>query len=561
MLRSMKDIEIARQAKLMPIQDLAAEKLGLTADEVIPYGRWKGKLDLSVMQDRLQGPEGKLVLVTAISPSPPGEGKTTTTVGLGDGLSRLGHRAIICLREPSLGPSFGMKGGAAGGGYSQVVPMDDINLHFNGDFHAISAANNLLAALIENHLHWGNDLNLDPRQIPWRRCLDLNDRSLRSVVTGLGGGRDFPRETGFDIAVASEVMAIFCLAKDLDDLKARLGRIIIGRDRAKKKNVLASALKAHGAMTALLKDALNPNLVQTLEHTPALVHGGPFANIAHGCNSIVATKTALRLGDIVVTEAGFGADLGAEKFFDIKCRQAGLKPNAAVVVATIRALKYHGGLSLEEVKHENVAAVERGFANLQRHLENIAKFGVPTVVALNAFAADTPAENERLFELCQGLGVPCILATHWAEGGRGAEKLAETVLKVIGENEFNQFHPLYPLDLPLTEKIRTVAREIYRADDIELSAEAAARLVALEKTKVNHFPVCIAKTPYSFSADPEQRGAVTGFTLPIREVKVSAGAGFVVALTGDIMTMPGLPKRPAAEHIDVDASGQIIGLS
>jgi formate--tetrahydrofolate ligase len=555
-----KDIEIARQATLIPIQELAADKLGIATEHVIPYGRYKGKLDLATMPLRQDGPTGKLILVTAISPSPPGEGKTTTTVGLGDGLSRLGKKAMICLREPSLGPSFGLKGGATGGGYSQVVPMDEINLHFTGDFHAISTANNLLSAMIENHLHWGNALDLDPRRISWRRAMDLNDRTLRKVITGLGNDRDHPRETGFDITVASEVMAIFCLAKDLTDLKERLGRIVVGRTKTKEP-VLASQLQAHGAMTALLKDALNPNLVQTLEHTPALVHGGPFANIAHGCNSVLATKTALQLADYVVTEAGFGADLGAEKFFNIKCREAGLTPSAAVVVATIRALKYHGGVSVTKLAKEDLAAVERGFANLQRHLENIAKFGVPAVVAINAFATDTAAERELLFSLCKDFGVPCVLATHWAEGGAGATDLATQVLATIAENPESRFQPLYPLDLPLAEKIRTIAREIYRADDIALTPAVARQLSDLDATATRHFPVCIAKTPYSFGSDPEQRGAISGFTLPVREVRVSAGAGFVVAITGDIMTMPGLPRRPAAEGVDVDLSGHITGLS
>lgn len=556
----MKDIEIARQAKLIPIQDLAADRLGLSPEQVIPYGRWKGKLDLASMPEKLTGPEGRLILVTAISPTPAGEGKTTTTVGLGDGLSRLGKKAMICLREPSLGPSFGLKGGAAGGGRSQVVPMDEINLHFTGDFHAITAANNLLSAMIDNHLHWGNELNLDPREISWRRAMDLNDRSLREVVTGLGRGNGFPCETGFNITVASEVMAIFCLAKDLEDLRLRLGRIVIGRNRS-KKNVLASDLKAHGAMTALLKDALNPNLVQTLEHTPALVHGGPFANIAHGCNSVIATRTALKLADYVVTEAGFGADLGAEKFFDIKCREARLTPQAAVVVATIRALKYHGGLSLKELRQEDPAAVRRGFENLKRHLENIARFDVPAVVALNAFDSDTKEENELVFSLCRDLGVPCVSATHWAEGGIGAAPLAEAVLQVIEEGRESAFKPLYPLEVSPLEKIRTIAREIYRADEVTLSSEAESQLASLEKDGFGDFPVCIAKTPYSFSADPEKRGAVSGFALPIREVRVSAGAGFLVAVTGDTMTMPGLPRRPAAEGIDVDAEGRIVGLS
>jgi formate--tetrahydrofolate ligase len=453
-----------------------------------------------------------------------------------------------------------MKGGATGGGYAQVVPMDEINLHFTGDFHAIGAANNLLAAMIENHLHWGNELDLDPRRITWRRAMDLNDRSLRRIVTGLQDERDFPRETGFNITVASEVMAIFCLAKDLTDLRDRLGRIVVGKNRA-GGNVTAADLKAHGAMTALLKDALAPNLVQTLEHTPAFVHGGPFANIAHGCNSVIATKTALRLADYVVTEAGFGADLGAEKFFDIKCREAGLTPSAAVVVATVRALKYHGGVSLKRLPEENPAAVERGFANLRRHLENLAKFGVPTVVAVNAFASDFPSERERLFSLCQDSGVPCVLATHWADGGKGATGLAAEVLRVIEAEETSRFAPLYPLEMPLLEKLRTIAREIYRADDLDIDASLVKELAALDGTPVGRFPVCVAKTPYSFSADPDNRGAATGFTLPVREIRVSAGAGFVVAITGDLMTMPGLPKRPAAEHIDVDAEGNIVGLS
>jgi formate--tetrahydrofolate ligase len=555
----MKDIDIARAATLRPIQDVAAT-LGIAPDHLIPHGRWKAKLDFTAPGAVPPEPKGKLILVTAISPSPPGEGKTTTTVGLGDGLSRLGKKAMICLREPSLGPSFGMKGGATGGGYAQVVPMDEINLHFTGDFHAIGAANNLLAALIENHLHWSNELDLDPRRITWRRCLDLNDRSLRRIVTGLQDERDFPRETGFDITVASEVMAIFCLAKDLADLRDRLGRIVIGRNRAGDA-VTAADLKAHGAMAALLKDALAPNLVQSLEHTPAFVHGGPFANIAHGCNSVIATRTALRLADYVVTEAGFGADLGAEKFFDIKCRSAGLTPSAAVVVATVRALKYHGGVSLKKLPEENPAAVERGYANLRRHLENLAKFGVPAIVAVNAFVSDFPSERDRLFALCQDSGVPCVLATHWAEGAKGATGLAAEVLRVIDTETTRRFSPLYPLEMPLLEKLRTIAREIYRADDLDIDAPLVKELAALDKTPAGRFPVCIAKTPYSFSADPDKRGAATGFTLPVREIRVSAGAGFVVAITGDLMTMPGLPKQPAAEHIDVDAAGNIVGLS
>jgi formate--tetrahydrofolate ligase len=559
----MTDIEIAQQAQMIPIQDLASDRLGIDSEHVIAYGKWKAKLDLNALQSVPARADGKLILVTAISPTPAGEGKTTATVGLGDGLSRLGKKAMICLREPSLGPSFGLKGGAAGGGHAQVVPMDDINLHFTGDFHAIGAANNLLAAMIDNHLYWGNELQIDPRRITWRRALDLNDRALRNVLTGLGSTRDFPRETGFDITVASEVMAIFCLAKNLDDLKARLGRIVVGRNTA-GDNVLAADLKAHGAMTALLRDALNPNLVQTLEHTPALVHGGPFANIAHGCNSVAATKTALQLADYVVTEAGFGADLGAEKFFDIKCRKADLKPSAAVVVATIRALKYHGGVARGKLQSENLGAVEKGFANLERHLQNIAKFGVPAVVAINAFTTDTADETKLLFSLCEKFGVPCVLATHWADGGRGAEKLAEAVLQAIEGDENGDgegFAPLYADDLSLLEKLRTVAQEIYRADDIELSSSVRKQLQALDKTEARRFPVCIAKTPYSFTADPAMRGAASGFTLPIRDIRVSAGAGFIVALTGDVMTMPGLPRKPAAEVIDVDASGEIAGLS
>jgi formate--tetrahydrofolate ligase len=568
----MTDIEIARLAQMIPIQDLASERLGIASDHVISYGKWKAKLDLNTLQsgyaERPAAEVGKLILVTAISPTPAGEGKTTTTVGLGDGISQLGKKAMICLREPSLGPSFGLKGGAAGGGRAQVVPMDDINLHFTGDFHAIGAANNLLAAMVDNHLYWGNKLQIDPRRISWRRAMDLNDRALRNVLTGLGSTRDYPRETGFDITVASEVMAIFCLAENLADLKTRLGRIIIGENAA-RENVLSSDLKAHGAMTALLKDALNPNLVQTLEHTPALVHGGPFANIAHGCNSVVATKTALQLADYVVTEAGFGADLGAEKFFDIKCRKAGLKPEIAVVVATVRALKYHGGVTRKMLQREDPGALEKGFRNLKRHIENIAKFGVPAVVAINAFDSDAPAETQLLFSLCEQLGIPCELATHWADGGRGAEALAKTVLATIdgnGEDALNTaagagFAPLYADDLSLVEKLRTVAREIYRAEDIEVSPAVLKQLMALDATDARRFTVCIAKTPYSFSADPELRGIVSGFKLPIRDIRVSAGAGFIVALTGEVMTMPGLPREPAAEHIDVDASGEIIGLS
>jgi formate--tetrahydrofolate ligase len=556
----MTDIEIARAVDLQRVSELASECLGLNEDQIIQYGRFKAKLDLETLDGGSHREQGKLILVTAISPTPAGEGKTTTTVGLGDGLSRIGKKAMVCLREPSLGPSFGMKGGAAGGGHAQVVPMEEINLHFTGDFHAITSANNLLSAMIDNHLYWGNKLQIDPRRVSWRRAMDLNDRSLKNLITGMGNVLDYPRETGFDITVASEVMAILCLAADLNDLETRLGRIVIGKNFA-GEDVLASDLKAEGAMAVLLKDALNPNLVQTLERTPALVHGGPFANIAHGCNSIVATRTALGLADYVVTEAGFGADLGAEKFFDIKCRKAGLKPNAAVVVATVRALKYHGGVGRKQLGAENLEAVQRGFANLQRHLENIAKFGVPAVVAVNAFNSDTAAETELLLSLCEGRGVPCVLATHWAGGGKGAEALAQKVVELADANSPSSFAPLYPDELSLIEKLRTVATEIYRADDIELSSLAGRKLKAWQETEAGAFPVCIAKTPYSFSADPERRGAAEGFTLPVRDVRLSAGAGFVVALTGDIMTMPGLPRVPAAEHISLNDEGQIDGLS
>lgn len=555
----MSDIEIARKAKMKPIMQLASEQLGLTHEDVIPYGHFKAKLNLKSLSARPQRPNAKLVLVTAISPTPAGEGKTTTTVGLGDGLRRIGKNSIICLREPSLGPSFGMKGGAAGGGHAQVVPMDEINLHFTGDFHAIGAANNLLSALIDNHLHWGNELGIDARRISWRRAIDLNDRALREIVSGLGGPTNgFSHETGFDITVASEVMAIFCLATDLADLHKRFDQIVIGKNM-KKANVYARDLKAAGSMTVILKDALQPNLVQTLEHTPALVHGGPFANIAHGCNSVLATQSALKLGDIVITEAGFGADLGAEKFFDIKCRKADLTPNAAVVVATIRALKFHGGVEHKDLGAENPDAVEQGFSNLERHLQNIAKFGVPAIVALNAFDSDSAAETKRLLQLCEKSGFQCVLSTHWADGGAGAEDLAKAVVELL-ETE-SKFKLLYPDDLPLEEKLRTVAREIYRADDIEISATISKQLAALDKTPAGKFPVCIAKTPYSFSADPAKRGAATGFTIPVREVRVMAGAEFVVALTGEVMTMPGLPKAPAAESIKVNAQGEIEGLS
>ena len=556
----MSDIEIARKAKLDPIVDLAKTSLGLKQDQLIPYGHFKAKIDPRSVNQNKNG--SKLVLVTAISPSPAGEGKTTTTIGLGDGLRRIGKDATICLREPSLGPSFGMKGGAAGGGYSQVVPMDEINLHFTGDFHAITSANNLLAAIIDNHLHWGNKLNIDPRKVTWRRAIDLNDRSLREIVSGLGGHvNGLTRETGFDITVASEVMAIFCLADDLADLKRRLGNIVIGKDNS-GRDVLASELVAEGSMTALLKDAIMPNLVQTLEKTPAFVHGGPFANIAHGCNSVSATKLAMKLSDIVITEAGFGADLGAEKFFNIKCRKSGLKPDASVIVATIRALKFHGGVKKSELNEENIEALEKGFLNLKRHLENIAKFGVPSIVALNAFSADTEAETKKFMELCSSIGVKSVIATHWADGGKGAENLAQAVVELLDADDNDaSFTTLYPDDISLVEKLKTVAREIYRADDVDFTPAVMKRLRELDETHVRNFPVCIAKTPYSFSADQNLRGAVSNFKLPIREVRVDNGAEFLVALAGEIMTMPGLPRVPASERIDVDSTGKLSGLS
>ena len=556
----MSDIEIARKAKLDPIVDLAQTSLGLKQDQLIPYGHFKAKIDPRSVNQNKNG--SKLVLVTAISPSPAGEGKTTTTIGLGDGLRRIGKDATICLREPSLGPSFGMKGGAAGGGYSQVVPMDEINLHFTGDFHAITSANNLLAAIIDNHLHWGNKLNIDPRKVTWRRAIDLNDRSLREIVSGLGGHvNGLTRETGFDITVASEVMAIFCLADDLADLKRRLGNIVIGKDNS-GRDILASELVAEGSMTALLKDAMMPNLVQTLEKTPAFVHGGPFANIAHGCNSVSATKLAMKLSDIVITEAGFGADLGAEKFFNIKCRKSGLKPDASVIVATIRALKFHGGVKKSELNEENIEALENGFLNLKRHLENIAKFGVPSIVALNAFSADTEAETKKFMELCSSIGVKSVVATHWADGGKGAENLAQAVVELLDADDNDaSFTTLYPDDISLVEKLKTVAREIYRADDVDFTPAVMKRLRELDETHVRNFPVCIAKTPYSFSTDQNLRGAVSNFKLPIREVRVANGAEFLVALAGEIMTMPGLPRVPASERIDVDSTGKLSGLS
>jgi formate--tetrahydrofolate ligase len=558
--RAATDWEIAQDATMLPINEIAA-KLGIPSGSVEPFGHYKAKIGMDFVEQRLgEGADGKLILVTAINPTPAGEGKTTTTVGLGDALNRKGRKTAICLREPSLGPCFGMKGGAAGGGYSQVVPMDELNLHFTGDFHAIGVANNLLAAMLDNHIYWGNTLDIDQRRITWRRCLDMNDRALRSIVSSLGGvANGFPREDGFDITVASEVMAILCLSTSLKDMERRLANIIVASTRGRVP-VRASDLRAQGAMTATLKDAIKPNLVQTLENNPVFVHGGPFANIAHGCNSVLATKLALKLADYVVTEAGFGADLGAEKFFDIKCRKAGLSPALAVVVATARALKFHGGIARKDLGGENVSAVTRGLANLERHIENIAKFGVPAVVAVNYFASDSKAELDAIVECCTKLGVRAVICRHWAEGGAGAEALADEVIAAIGEGAAH-FHTLYPDELPLLDKIKKIAFEIYRAGEVVPSKLAADRLAELERLGFGHLPVCIAKTQYSNSADPEAYGAPTGHVLPVREVRLCAGAEFIVAICGDIMTMPGLPRQPSAESIMMNEQGHIVGLS
>ncbi|APH58329.1 Formate--tetrahydrofolate ligase [Granulibacter bethesdensis] len=553
------DAEIAQAAFMRPIVDVAAEKLGIAAEHLAPYGHYKAKIDLNYLSSLDSRPDGKLVLVTAISPTPAGEGKTTTTVGLTDALNHIGKKAVACLREPSLGPCFGVKGGAAGGGYAQVVPMEDINLHFTGDFHAIGAANNLLAALIDNHVYWGNELGIDPRRIGWRRAVDMNDRALRSIVSSLGGvSNGYPREDGFDITVASEVMAIFCLATDLDDLQRRLGNIIVGHTKDRKP-IRASDLSAAGSMAVLLKDAIAPNLVQTLEHNPAFIHGGPFANIAHGCNSVIATRAALKLSDYVVTEAGFGADLGAEKFFDIKCRKAGLSPSAVVIVATVRALKMHGGVAKDALKAENVEAVQKGFANLERHIQNVRKFGVPVVVGVNKFSADTDAEFQMLHDLCAKMGVPCVSSDHWANGGAGAADLAHEVVKLV-EGGSADFKPLYPEDMPLWDKLRTIATEIYGASDITADAAVRKRFDELQKEGFGHLPICVAKTQYSFSTDANLRGAPSGHVIPVRDLRLSAGAEFVVAICGDIMTMPGLPKVPAANAIRLASNGTIAGL-
>ena len=543
---------------MKPIMEIG-KRLGIPEQDLIPYGHTKAKVALSYIDSLKSKPNGKLILVTAINPTPAGEGKTTTTVGLGDGLNRIGKRAMSCLREPSLGPCFGVKGGAAGGGYAQVVPMEDINLHFTGDFHAITSANNLLAALIDNHIYWGNSLGLDPRRVAWRRVLDMNDRALRSIVNSLGGvSNGFPREDGFDITVASEVMAILCLSNDLKDLEKKLGSIVVGYTRDKKP-VHARDVKGDGSMTVLLKDAMMPNLVQTLENNPVFIHGGPFANIAHGCNSVLATKTALKIADYVVTEAGFGADLGAEKFYDIKCRKAGIAPSATVIVATIRALKMHGGVAKDDLKNENVAAVAKGCDNMKRHIENVNKFGVPAVIAINKFITDTDAEIAEVKRQAESVGAKAILCTHWGEGGKGTEELAHHVVALCDSGKA-RFKPLYPDEMPLLEKIRTIAKEIYRASDIAADASVKTALADMEKAGYGHLPICMAKTQYSFSTDANARGAPTGHTVPIREVILSAGAGFIVAVCGEIMRMPGLPKVPSADFIKLNDKGQIEGL-
>ena len=550
------DIEIAREGVKRPIAEIAA-RLGIPDDAVQPYGRYKAKVDPALAHAG-RTKQGKLILVTAITPTPPGEGKTTTTVGLGDALNRIGKRAVICLREPSLGPSFGMKGGAAGGGYAQVVPMEDINLHFNGDFHAITAAHNLLAAMVDNHIYWGNELGFDVRRPMWRRVVDINDRALREIVIALGGmNGGAPRQTGFDITVASEVMAIFCLSENLADLQRRLGRIIVGYGRDLSP-ITAKDVGADGAMTVLLKDALAPNLVQTLEGSPAFVHGGPFANIAHGCNSVMATKLALALGDYVVTEAGFGADLGAEKFFDIKCRKAGLSPDAAAIVATVRALKFHGGVDLKELSVPNVAAVKAGLENLGRHIDNVKKFGVPVAVAINRFTADTDEELKAIAGFCAARGVEAFECTHWADGGKGAEGLARKIVE-LADSGAADFKPLYADELPLWEKVRTIAREIYGAADIVADKAVRESFERFDRDYRN-FPVCIAKTQYSFSTDPKLKGAPTGHEIPIREIRLSAGAEFLVVICGEIMTMPGLPRDPAAKRMGVNEKGEVFGL-
>ena len=553
------DIEISQAATKRRIADVARERLGIAPENLEPYGHYKAKISIDYIKTLKDKPNGKLILVSAITPTPAGEGKTTTTVGLTDALNYIGKKAMLCLREPSLGPSFGVKGGAAGGGYAQVIPMEDINLHFTGDLHAITSAHNLLAALIDNHIYWGNSLGLDSRRVAWRRVMDMNDRALREIVCSLGGAvNGYPREAGFDITVASEVMAIFCLARDLDDLKHRLGNVVIGYTR-ERKPVRAADLRAHGAMTALLRDALAPNLVQTLEGTPAFVHGGPFANIAHGCNSVLATTTALKLNDYVVTEAGFGADLGGEKFIDIKCRKTGLAPDCVVLVATIRALKMHGGVKKEDLRSENLAALESGISNLARHVENVQKFGLVPVISINRFSADTPAEIALVQKACASLGVEALMADHWAMGGEGAADVAEAVVRTIDSGK-SKLKMLYPDEMPLLEKIRTIAREIYRAKDISIDKPVRDQLASFEAMGYGKLPVCVAKTQYSFTTNPDAKGAPNDHVVSVREVRLSAGAEFVVAMCGDVMTMPGLPKVPAADSIDIGPDGKIVGL-
>ena len=552
------DIEIARAAQKKPILEIGA-RLGIPGEHLLPYGHDKAKVGQAFINGLQGRPDGKLILVTAINPTPAGEGKTTTTVGLGDGLNRIGKKAVVCIREASLGPNFGMKGGAAGGGMAQVVPMEDMNLHFTGDFHAITSAHNLLSAMIDNHIYWGNELGIDERRVVWRRVMDMNDRALRDIVVSLGGvANGFPRQTGFDITVASEVMAILCLSRDLDDLQKRLGDIVVAY-RRDKSPVYARDIKADGAMTVLLKDAMQPNLVQTLENNPAFVHGGPFANIAHGCNSVIATTTALKLGEYVVTEAGFGADLGAEKFFDIKCRKAGLKPAAAVIVATVRAMKMNGGVAKADLGQENVSAVQKGCPNLGRHIANVKSFGVPVVVAINHFHSDTEAEIAAVKAYVAEQGAEAILCKHWAQGSAGIEDLARKVVD-LAEGGSANFAPLYPDDMPLFQKVETIAKRIYHADEVIADKSIRDQLKAWEAAGYGHLPVCMAKTQYSFSTDPNLRGAPTGHSVPVREVRLSAGAGFIVVICGEIMTMPGLPRVPSAEVIRLNDMGQIEGL-
>lgn len=554
----MSDIDIARMAQTQPIGDIAS-RLNIPESAIISYGRTKAKIDPEHIASLKDQPDGKLILVTAITPTPAGEGKTTTSVGLTDGLNRIGKKALVCLREPSLGPCFGMKGGAAGGGYAQVVPMEDINLHFTGDFHAIGAAHNLLSALIDNHIHWGNKLEIDARRITWKRVADMNDRALRSINCGLGGpGNGFPRQEGYDITVASEVMAIFCLATDLDDLKARLDKIVVAYTRDHRP-IHASDILGTGAMSVLLKDALAPNLVQTLENNPAIIHGGPFANIAHGCNSVIATKAGLKMADYVVTEAGFGADLGAEKFFDIKCRAADLAPDASVIVATTRALKMHGGVTKDDLEKEDLDALQDGCCNLVRHIENVKSFGVPVVVGINRFTSDTDAEIALIKQVAAANGVKAIECTHWADGGAGAEELAEEIAS-IADSGAASFAPLYPDDMPIWDKIKTVATRLYRADDIIADQKIRDQIRDLQDNGYGHLPICIAKTQYSFSTDPNLKGAPSAHVVALREVRLSAGAGFIVIVCGDIMTMPGLPRVPAANSITIDEKGQVAGL-